>query len=110
MRTLSTHRRALVEPLEDRRLMAADVISTSTATFVRDGSTYAATNFGNATQMQVKEGAVGWNREAYLRFDLSAVSSVASAKLRLYGRLDNTSAASAGSMTFSLRCFCARSR
>jgi endoglucanase len=37
-----------------------------------------------------------WNREAYLRFDLSSVSSIGSAKLRLFGKLDNTSAASVG--------------
>ena len=65
-------------------------------TYVRDGSTYAGTNFGSAALLQVKKGDIGWNREAFLRFDLSAVSSVSNAKLRLFGRLDNTSAASAG--------------
>jgi uncharacterized delta-60 repeat protein len=63
--------------------------------YARDGS-HANTNFGNATALQVKQGATGWNRDAYLRFDLSAVDTVSSAELRLFGRLDNTQAASAG--------------
>lgn len=65
-------------------------------TYVRDGATYAGINFGNASQLQVKQGSAGWNREAYLRFDLSSLAGVGSATLRLFGRLDNTSAASAG--------------
>ena len=96
MPVVSTHRRAFVESLEDRRLMAADVIGTSIATYVRDGASYAATNFGGSAQLQVKQGAAGWNREGYVRFSLASVDSVASATLRLYGRLDNTAAAGAG--------------
>jgi uncharacterized delta-60 repeat protein len=69
--------------------------------FVRDGSTYANTNFGNVPTFQVKQGATGWNRDAYLRFDLSSVDAVSSAKLRLFGQLDNTQAASAGFTVYS---------
>jgi len=59
---------------------------------VRDGSTNAGKNFGSATTLEVKNSTAGFNRISYLRFDLSSVASVASAKLRLWGRLDNTAA------------------
>jgi hypothetical protein len=38
----------------------------------------------------VKKNNTSYNRNAYLKFDLSSVSSVSTAKLRLYGKLDNT--------------------
>jgi uncharacterized delta-60 repeat protein len=58
--------------------------------YVRDGAS-AATNFGTGPELLVKRsGTVGNSREAYLRFDLSAVPTVASATLRLFGKLSNT--------------------
>lgn len=55
--------------------------------YVRDG-TSAATNFGSATQLQVKaSGGAGSTRESYLRFDLTNVGTVTSAVLRLFGNL-----------------------
>lgn len=59
--------------------------------FVRNG-TYAAKNYGNDTSLIVKSStASGYTRLSYLKFSLSNVSSVSSAKLRLYGRnADNT--------------------
>jgi hypothetical protein len=69
---------------------AAPVVLRAVAdTFVRDGSS-PSTNFGTSTQLQLKNAGTGWYREAYLRFDLSQVSTVSSAKLRLFGKLDNT--------------------
>jgi hypothetical protein len=59
--------------------------------YVRDGSS-AATNFGTATELQVQASATaGSNRESHLRFDLQSVSGIARAKLRLYGKLSDTS-------------------
>jgi uncharacterized delta-60 repeat protein len=64
---------------------------------VRDGS-FAGTNFGSSTTMEVKRvNAPGYSREAYLRFDLTGVSSaeaITSAKVRLFGRMLNTAAPS----------------
>jgi hypothetical protein len=38
----------------------------------------------------VKSGAAGTNRESYLKFDLSSVSTINSVKLRLFGKLSST--------------------
>jgi hypothetical protein len=77
------------------------VLRAAADTYVRDGSTYGGRNFGTASQLQVKQGAAGWNRETYLRFDLSSVSAVNSAKLRLFGMLDNSETASAAFQVLS---------
>jgi hypothetical protein len=74
---------------QDDDVVAPLVLHSPADAYVRDGS-YASTNFGTATQLQLKEGAVGWTRYSYVRFDLSQLSGVSSAKLRLYARLDNT--------------------
>jgi hypothetical protein len=56
---------------------------------VRDGS-YATTNFGSSTNMEVKwVGAPGYSRETYLSFDLTGVgpdTGITSATVRLFGR------------------------
>jgi hypothetical protein len=55
--------------------------------YVRNGAS-ATANFGNEATLLVKRSAnTGNTREAYLRFDLGTVTSAASAKLRLFGRL-----------------------
>jgi subtilisin family serine protease len=61
-------------------------LSAAADAYVRDG-TYAPTNFGTATALQVKTtSAVNNNRTSFLRFALTGVgASVTSAKLRLYG-------------------------
>jgi endoglucanase len=66
----------------------------------RDG-TYAATNFGSAAQLQLKQQSVGWNRESFLRFSLNAITDISSAKLRLFGKLDNTNSPSVGFSVFA---------
>lgn len=59
--------------------------------YVRDGGS-ASTNFGTAAELQVQSSATaGSNRESYFRFDLTTVSGIARAKLRLYGKLSDTS-------------------
>jgi hypothetical protein len=56
-------------------------------TYVRD-STYASSNFGSATQLHVKtDTEAGYNRDAYLKFDLGTLASVSSARLRVYAHL-----------------------
>lgn len=58
--------------------------------YVRDG-TYAAVNYGTSTDLIVKKAnTAGSNRETYMRFDLSSIMAITSAKLRLFGRLANT--------------------
>ncbi|SEG67068.1 DNRLRE domain-containing protein [Paenibacillus sp. UNC499MF] len=53
--------------------------------YVLDGSG-AGTNYGTAPTLYVKDGtAAGYTRKAYLKFDVSGVSAVNSAKLRLFG-------------------------
>jgi hypothetical protein len=60
-------------------------------TYTVDG-TSATANFGTAAELVVKKASTaGSNRESYLRFDLSSVPSVGAAKLRLFGRLGDTS-------------------
>jgi N-acetylneuraminic acid mutarotase len=59
--------------------------------FVRNGS-YAAKNYGGDPYLVVKTAtSSGYTRSSYLKFSLSNVSSISSAKLRIYGRnVDNT--------------------
>jgi N-acetylneuraminic acid mutarotase len=61
--------------------------------FVRNGS-YAGTNYGSDTALIVKGAAVsGYTRTSYLKFSLNNISTIDSAKLRIYGRnVDNTTA------------------
>ncbi len=66
-------------------------LSPTADAYVRDG-TSASTNFGTALELQSQaSGTSGSSRESYLRFDLTTVSGIARAKLRLYGRLSDTS-------------------
>ena len=58
--------------------------------YVRDGAS-ATTNFGTATELQTQVSSVGSNRETYLKFDITTVTGIVNAKLRLYGRLSDTS-------------------
>jgi hypothetical protein len=57
--------------------------------YVRDGST-ANTNFGNATSLEVRTSGAGNNRWTYLRFDTTGLTSIGSARLRLFGSLSAT--------------------
>ena len=64
-------------------------------TYVRDGSS-SGQNFGTATVLAVKTNPqVGLNRHMFLKFDLSAVTSASSAKLRLFGKFTAGSGTSA---------------
>jgi hypothetical protein len=63
--------------------MMADLTPTKDA-FVQDGP-YATTNYGADPTLQIKtRTAAGYNRHAWLSFDISHASHITSAKLRLY--------------------------
>jgi glucose/arabinose dehydrogenase len=96
-------------PATDVAVTAKYKVSTETTTtlratadaYVRDGS-FAAQNFGSATDLQAKAGASGWTRWSYLAFNVGGVGAdVSSAKLRVFGKLDNTQAASVLASAFS---------
>jgi endoglucanase len=57
-------------------------------TYVRDGGS-AGLNFGSLGTLELKKDATGYNREIWLKFDLSSVSSIGTGKLRLYGKIDS---------------------
>ena len=73
--------------------------------YVRDGSS-ASSNFGTATTVLVKNTGTtnsGFNRWIYLRFDLTSVTgTVSSAKLRLFGKVDNTASESHSTALYSV--------
>ena len=70
-------------------VVAQTGLSPTSDAYVKDGSS-AATNFGTAIELQTQSSATsGNNRESYLKFDLTTVSSIAKAKIRLYGKLSD---------------------
>ncbi|HEY3497121.1 MAG TPA: DNRLRE domain-containing protein [Polyangiaceae bacterium] len=55
------------------------------------GGTYAATNFGAASELEVQSNSdLSLTRDAYLRFDLGSLASVSSAKFRVSARLSGS--------------------
>ena len=77
-----------VTEIDDDDVLTSTILRPVADTYVRDGAS-ANANFGGATSLQLKWATQpsGYNREIYLRFDLSNVSSIPSAKLRLNGRV-----------------------
>src|SRR5688500_10008851 len=83
---------ALTHALESRLLMAVNNLTATADSYVRDGS-FAASNFGMAAELIVKQSGIDFNRESLVKFDLSAIgANVTSAKLRLFGQLQDTRA------------------
>jgi hypothetical protein len=75
---------------QDDDAPAAPIVRRPTAdSYGRDG-TYATQNFGSSGELQLKKGAAGSNREAFLKFNLADLSAIGSAKLRIYGRIDSS--------------------
>ncbi len=64
-------------------------LTTPTAAYVRAGTT-ANVNYGSDARLGVKGSGADSARETYLKFDLSSVPTIGSAKLRLNGRLSAT--------------------
>ena len=85
-------------PLERRLLLSTTTLNPTADSYVRDG-TYATTNYGSASDLQVKYSSTsgqGYNRITFLEFDLSSVSSVGEAVVKLYGDVNNTDVLSVG--------------
>ncbi len=76
-------------------------VTASADAYVKDG-TDAGTNFGSSTQLEVKDGGSGLNRQAYLKFDLSSFSTVNSVKLNLFGELSNADTTNVLTQLFSV--------
>lgn len=77
-------------------------LSPTADAYVRDGSS-ATTNFGTATSLQTSSSATaGNNRETYLKFDLTTVSGISSAKVRLFGGLSDTTSSNVPAAIFSV--------
>ncbi|EDY22436.1 glycosyl hydrolase BNR repeat-containing protein [Chthoniobacter flavus Ellin428] len=76
-------------------LNGTTTVPVSEDTYVQDGSA-AGSNFGTATSLLVKTDAAGYNRWTYLKFDLTGVSSITSATLRLYLQSTGTANITAG--------------
>jgi endoglucanase len=57
---------------------------------VRDGAS-ANTNYGAATDIEVKKNTTGVNRQSYIKFDLTSIaaSNIGTVQLRLFGSLNN---------------------
>lgn len=84
--------REWVESLENRWLLsAADATLFAIAdAHARDGS-YAQTNYGASDELQVKNSIAGYQREAFLKFDLRTLGDdISSAHLRLFARLSQS--------------------
>lgn len=64
-------------------------LSPTADAYVRDGAS-ATTNFGTATTLQTHSSTAGNNRETYLKFDLTTVTGITRATVRLYGSLSDT--------------------
>ena len=72
-------------------------IAPSADAFIRNG-TYASTNYGSDVSLVVKGStATNFSRRSYLKFPLSGVSNIVSAKLRVYG--NNTESTTAISVS-----------
>ena len=64
-------------------------VETEKGAYVR-GGTYASNNFGQSSEIAVKLGDAATTREGFIGFDLTGLTRVSSAKLRLFGRLSAT--------------------
>ena len=86
---LTTKTVSLAEADDD--VPAGPVVRRATAdAHVRDGAANADTNYGAAFELELKQASVGYSREAWLKFDLTGVTTVTSGKLRLFGRINST--------------------
>jgi len=65
---------------------ATTTLSSTVAAYVRDGD-FADTNFGSDPGLMVKDSTLSYNREALIKFDLSSISTVGNARLRLFGNV-----------------------
>ena len=67
-------------------------LSPAADAYVKDGAS-ATANFGTAVDLQAQVSTTaGNNRETYLKYDLTTVTGLTQAKIRLYGRLNDAAA------------------
>ena len=67
-------------------LIPISKLISDTAAYVRDGS-FADTNYGAEAQLLVKDSTPGFDRESFIKFDVSSVPEINSATLNLFGNL-----------------------
>jgi hypothetical protein len=71
------------------KVVAQTGLSPTADAYVRDGAS-ATTNFGTVATLQTQASAIaGNNRESYLKFDLTTVTVINKATVRLYGNLSD---------------------
>lgn len=73
-------------PVDRGSLTLQNPLAATSDSYVRDG-TYAGLNYGNESTLEIKTSTQGFNRDAYLRFDLTSINTVTHAKLRVYAAL-----------------------
>jgi len=71
-------------------VVVAAAIAPAADAYVRDGSS-ANTNFGKAATLETRTGTSGNTRWTYLKFDTATVTAAGTAKLRIFGALNQTS-------------------
>jgi Big-like domain-containing protein/carboxypeptidase family protein/beta-propeller repeat-containing protein/IPT/TIG domain-containing protein len=76
-------------------------LSPTADAYVRDGAS-ATTNFGTATTLQTQSSTAGNNRETYLKFDLTTVTGITKATVRLYGSLSDATASNVPASIYSV--------
>ncbi|HET9314057.1 MAG TPA: Ig-like domain-containing protein, partial [Vicinamibacteria bacterium] len=72
-----------------RTVRVTAVLATTADSYVRNGS-QANNNFGTSTALEVRTASSPNTKWTYLKFDTSAVATVTSARLRLFGNLTST--------------------
>ena len=88
--------------IQDKKA-AQTILHASADAFVRDGAS-ANTNFGTSTQLNVKTDAAnsGFNRRAFLKFDISSITNINSVKLQLFGNLSATASSNVSAGVFAV--------
>jgi chondroitin AC lyase len=73
----------------------ASLITAMADAYVRNGSSYAGTNYGSATSLVLKKDTEGYTREVYFKFNVADIPATTDqVKLRLYVPYANTGVAS----------------
>jgi hypothetical protein len=75
------------------------VLAAAADSYVRDGSPNS--NFGTATSVQVRVANSGNNRWTYVRFSLAGLTTIQSARMRLFGNLASTTTTPVQTRVFS---------
>jgi hypothetical protein len=82
-------------------VVAQTGLSPTADAYVRDGAS-ATTNFGTTLTLQTQSSTAGNNRETFLKFDLTAVTGITKATVRLYGSLSDATATNVPASIYSV--------